>query len=35
MLGFLVSKRGIEANPNKIKAIKEMAPRVMLERYKN
>ena len=25
-LGFLVSQRGIEANPNKIKAIVEMAP---------
>jgi hypothetical protein len=26
LLGFLVSHRGIEANPNKVKAIKEMHP---------
>src|SRR5664279_3061411 len=26
LLGFLVSHRGIEANPDKIKAIKEMQP---------
>ena len=26
LLGFLVSHRGIEANPNKIKAIEEMQP---------
>ena len=25
-LGFMVSQRGIEANPNKIKAIVEMPP---------
>ena len=25
-LGFMVSQRGIEANPNKIRAIVEMAP---------
>ena len=25
-LGFMVSQRGIEANPNKIQAIMEMAP---------
>ena len=27
LLGFLVSHRGIEANPDKIKAIEEMQPR--------
>jgi hypothetical protein len=27
LLGFLVSHRGIEANPDKVKAIKEMRPR--------
>ena len=26
-LGFMVSQRGIKANPNKIRAIVEMAPR--------
>ena len=26
LLGFLVSHRGIEANPEKIKAIKDMSP---------
>ena len=26
LLGFLVSSRGIEANPDKIRAIKEMRP---------
>jgi ribonuclease HI len=26
LLGFLVSHRGVEANPNKVKAIKEMCP---------
>jgi hypothetical protein len=26
LLGFLMSHRGIEANPNKVKAIKEMCP---------
>jgi hypothetical protein len=26
LLGFLVSHRGIEANPNKVKAIEEMRP---------
>jgi hypothetical protein len=26
LLGFLVSHRGIEANPNKVKAIEEMCP---------
>ena len=31
-LGFMVSQRGIEANPDKIKAIVEMVPPKNIER---
>lgn len=31
-LGFMVSRRGIEVNPEKIKAIEEMGPRNPLRR---
>ena len=33
-LGFMVSQRGIEANPDKIRAIVEMAPQRTSKKYK-